>query len=75
MKQTQQNEWNYHFVLVKPIEVHQVEDIACHSSKADLDTAFKTQQNGGTDYDLAEYLRGKGYVSVSDFKIVKEQVQ
>jgi len=37
-----------------------------------LEAAFVQKQQSGSDYAVGEYLRDRGYVSVTDFRIVKE---
>jgi len=37
----------------------------------DLNMAFIHNEQEGSDYAVAEYIKAQGYVSVEDFKIVK----
>jgi hypothetical protein len=38
----------------------------------DLEAAFLQKWRSGSDYAVGECLRHKGYVSVTDFRIVKD---
>ena len=72
-KQIGREKWQYHFVLAKPTEVHDDEDSACLSAEEDLENAFRTKGEGGSDFEMASYLKRAGYLSVEDYKIIKEQ--
>jgi hypothetical protein len=72
LEQIAPNKWDYHFVLVKPNVQYQKEDTAVSEAERDLEMAFRQKQQTGSDYAVAEYLRAQGYVSVTNFHIVKE---
>ncbi len=44
------------------------EDEATAIATADLDEAFQFKAQSGSDVDVAECLRKKGYVTVDDFR-------
>lgn len=46
------------------------ERAAVSQAEQDLEAAFLQKHSSGSDHDVGEYLRDKGYVSVTDFKIV-----
>ncbi|MEW6173679.1 MAG: hypothetical protein AB1510_11550 [Bacillota bacterium] len=71
LKQIAPNKWDYHFVLVKPDVQYRQEDTAVSEAERDLDMAFRLKQQSGSDHVVAEYLRAQGYVSVTNFNIVK----
>jgi hypothetical protein len=72
LEQTVPNKWEYYFVLVDPSRIHTEESAAVSQAKKDLEAAFVQKQQSGSDYAVGEYLRDRGYVSVTDFRIVKE---
>lgn len=72
LKQTAPNQWDYHFVLVRPDQIHAEEERAVLQAERDLDAAFSKKQQFGSDQAVAEHLRGKGYLNVTGFKIVEE---
>ena len=72
LKQTNTNDWKYHFVLVKPEEHSEVEDDAVFQATQDLDLSFQEKEKTGSDFTVAEVLKSFGYISVSDFHIVSE---
>lgn len=72
LEQTAPNQWDYYFVLVKPDRHHAEETPAVSQAEKDLAAAFVHKQQAGSDYAVGEYLRGAGYVSVTDFNIVGE---
>ena len=72
LKQTATNNWDYHFVLVDPSRVSAKEEPAVSQAEKDLEAAFLQKQQSGSDYAVGEYLRNKGYISVTDFNIVKD---
>ena len=72
LKQIAPNQWDYHFVLVKPDVQYREEDKADSEAYRDLATAFHQMDQSGSEYAVAKYLRTQGYVSVTDFNIVKE---
>ena len=70
LKLTQKEEWEYHFVLVKPESVYSDEDRASAEAENDLSEANKVKVAGGSDAELAMELKRKGYLSVDDFNVV-----
>jgi hypothetical protein len=72
LKQTAPNTWDYHFVLVKPQQMHPQEDTATSEAEKDLQMAFQRKEESGSDYAVAEYLRAQGYVSVTGFQVVND---
>lgn len=72
-KQDSTNESNYHFVLVNPDVPFPNEDFAARTAELDLELAFQEKASGGSDFDVAQSLKDAGYLSVTDFKILKEQ--
>jgi hypothetical protein len=72
LEQTVPNKWEYYFVLVDPSRIHTEQSAAVSQAKKDLEAAFVQKQQSGSDYTVGEYLRDRGYVSVTDFRIVKE---
>jgi len=70
LKQTQNDEWIYHFVLVKPENIFSVEDQAVAEAENDIAEAYKVKHIGGTDAELAMELKQRGYLSVDNFNIV-----
>jgi len=71
LKQTEPDVWDYHFVLVKPQVTFHEEGDASSAAEKDLELAFNHKKQVGSDYIVAEYLKAEGYLSVSDFNIVK----
>jgi hypothetical protein len=37
-------------------------------ARSDLNEAFSVKAAGGSDFDLAEALKNKGYVKIDDFR-------
>jgi hypothetical protein len=72
LEQTAPDKWEHYYVLVDPGRVHAKEGLAVSQARKDLEAAFVQKQQSGSDHAVGEYLRDKGYVSVTDFKIVKE---
>ena len=72
LKQIGPEEWDYHFVIVKPHEHHTEAEAAFTQAEKDLNMAFLQKAKSESDFAVAEYLKANGYVSVTDFKIVKE---
>jgi len=61
------------FVLSRGVTVNEhykEEKSASSQAEEDLDAAFLHKEKLGSDFAVAEYLKAKGYVSVSDFNIV-----
>ena len=73
LKQISKDEWKYHFVLVRPIEVFDEEDAVAMATK-DLNNAFIQKNSAGSDISVAEYLKNQGYLSVEDFNVVKDNL-
>jgi hypothetical protein len=69
LKQTAPDHWDYHFVLVKPAQIYPKKKRAVLQAERDLDAAFAQKQLGGSDQAVAEHLRGKGYLSVTNFQV------
>ena len=68
-QQASPDQWVEHFCLVNPTCHLTTEDDASAAAKADLDGAFEVKAQGaGSDKDVAEFLRSKGYVSVDGFQ-------
>ena len=72
LEQTASNKWDYYFVLVDPGRIYSKEKLAVSQAEMDLEVAFLQKRRSGSDYAVGECLRDKGYVSVTDFRIVKE---
>jgi hypothetical protein len=70
LKLTRKDEWEYHFVLVKPESIHSEEAQATAEAENDMSEAYKVKEIGGSDPELAMGLRRKGYLRVNDFNIV-----
>lgn len=66
-------EWSEHFCLVNPSCPMNSEDEASGAAEADLVGAFALKSQGGSDGDVAEFLRNKGYVKVDDFRRAAEE--
>ena len=64
--------WSDHFCLVNPTCPVSSEDEASSAAEADLAGAFASKSQGGSDQNVAEFLRGKGYVRVDGFRRAKE---
>ena len=72
-KQLTTDESAYHFVLVNPDVTFPREDFASRTAELDLELAFQEKASGGSDFDVAQSLKDAGYLSVTDFKIAKQQ--
>ena len=72
LEQTILDEWEYYYILVDPSKVYAKEEPAVSQAREGLEAAFVQKQQSGSDYTVGEYLSDKGYISVTDFKIVKE---
>ena len=72
-KQVSETDWRDHFVLVNPQSRRADEEAAVAVAEADLAEAFAAKQNGGTDADLAMSLKSKGYLSVTGFRVIREE--
>jgi hypothetical protein len=64
--------WNDCFCLVKPTCHMRSEDEASSVAETDLAEAFALRSQGGSDQDVAGFLRGKGYVRVDGFRRAEE---
>lgn len=69
LKQTTGNKWEYHFVIVNPKNIHSKKQPAILEAEKDLQAAFQKKQQSGSDNAVGEYLRDKGYISVTGFKV------
>lgn len=72
LEQTASNKWDYYFVLVNLGRIYSKEKPAVSQAEMDLEAAFRQKRRFGSDYAVGECLRHKGYVSVTDFRIVKD---
>ena len=72
LEQTAPGKWEYYYVLVDHSRVYTRERLAVSQAKKDLEAAFVQKQRSGSDYAVGEYLSDKGYVNVTDFRIVEE---
>ena len=70
LKQIRNDEWKYHFVLVKPESVYADEDDAVNEAEKDISESYVVKEAGGTDADLAMSLKSKGYLNVDNYNIV-----
>ncbi len=57
LKLTQNDEWIYYFVLVKPKSIFPGEDQAVAEAENDISEAYKVKHIGGTDAELAMELK------------------
>lgn len=71
LKQVRPDEWEYHFVLVRPEDSHTQEETAVAEATRDLDGAFARRSQGLGDVAVAQALKSKGYVSVEGFQVVE----
>ncbi len=67
--------WSEFFCLVDPTCPLSSEDEASSAAEADLAEAFALKRHDGSDQDVAECLRGKGYVRVGGFRRAKEAAE
>jgi len=67
-KRTALGQWQEYFCLVNPTQRLEKEDDATLLAESDLNEAFSAKTGGGSDLDLAEILRNKGYVKIDDFQ-------
>jgi hypothetical protein len=65
-------QWVDHFCLVKPTCQLNNEDEATAAATADLSGAFAVKSQGGSDRDVAEFLRNEGYVKVDGFQRARD---
>jgi hypothetical protein len=71
LEQTAPDTWDYYFVLVDPDRIYTKQKPAVSQAEKDLEAAFLQKEQSGSDYAVGEYLRDRGYVSVTDFKIAR----
>ncbi len=71
LKQVRPNEWDYHFVIVRPEDLHTEEATAVAEATRDLDKAFASRSQSMGDFAVAQSLKSAGYVSVEGFKVVE----
>ena len=69
LKQTTGNKWEYYYVIVNPKKLQSKEPPAIFLAEKDLQDAFQKRQQSGTDNAVGEYLRDKGYINVTGFKV------
>ncbi len=72
LQQTSPDKWEPYFVIVKPSKVYVEEESAVLQAEKDLDAAFLQKERSGSDHAVGEYLSAKGYLSVNNFKMVKD---
>lgn len=71
LKQVRPDEWEYHFVIVRPETVHDEEESAVAEATRDLNRAFAGHSRRVGDLAVAHSLKGAGYVSVDGFQVVQ----
>jgi hypothetical protein len=71
LKQVRLDDWEYHFVIVRPKDLHAQEETAVAEATRDLDRAFASRNPRLGDVAIAEDLKRAGYVSVGGFKLVE----
>lgn len=71
LKQVRPDEWEYHFVIVRPEDLHGQEETAVTTATRDLDRAFASRSQRMDDVAVAQSLKNAGYVSVEDFHVVE----
>jgi hypothetical protein len=67
-KQVSDDQWTEHFCLVNPTWKTSTESEASSTAASDLDAAFEVKKRGGSDEELALFLRNKGYVTVDGYR-------
>jgi len=72
LKQVRPDDWEYHFVLVRPEDLLEQEKAAVAEATRDLDRAFAVRNPSLGDAAIAEDLKRAGYVSVGGFKVVEQ---
>ncbi len=70
LKEVRPDQWQYHFVLVRPRQVLADEDAASAQARQDLVFAFGQGEQAASER-VAEALKSLGYVSVDDFRVVQ----
>ena len=73
LRAIKKDEWEYHFVLVKPASVHPDEDTAASEAEKDISKAYQVKQIGRIDGEIAIKLRQLGYISVDNFNVVRKK--
>jgi len=71
LKQVRPDEWEYHFVIVRPEDLHAQEETAVAEATRDLDRAFASRSQSMGDIAVAQALKSIGYLSVEDFQVVE----
>lgn len=72
LKETRPDQWQYHFVLVRPDQVFADEDAASTQARQDLTLAFG-QGGQPASERVAAVLKSLGYISVDDFQVVDKR--
>jgi hypothetical protein len=73
LKQTSAGVWQYHFVLVNQNDCFLTEDQAVAQATGDLNAGFNRRAHAESNEALALYLKGRGYMNVTDFKIIPQE--
>jgi hypothetical protein len=71
LEQVRHKEWEYHFVIVRPEDLHTEEEAAVAEATRDLNRAFASRSQRMNDVAVAQSLRSAGYVSVEGFEVVE----
>lgn len=71
LEQVRPNEWEYHFVIVRPEDLHAEEGAAVAEATRDLNRAFASRSQSMSDVAVAQSLRNAGYVSVEGYNVVE----
>jgi uncharacterized protein YecA (UPF0149 family) len=71
-KETGPDSWVEHFCLVKPDAIFHEEDSASQTAEKHITEARALMDTGGNIRDFALSLRHKGYKSVSDFSVIRD---
>jgi len=71
-KETGLESWVEHFCLVKTDDVFDEEDSASETAEKHLAEARALMNAGGSIQDFALSLRHRGYKSVSDFRLIRD---
>jgi len=69
LKEARPEQWQYHFVLVRPDQVFADEDAASTQARQDLTLAFG-QGGQPASERVAAALKTLGYISLDDFRVV-----
>ena len=73
-KETAPDSWEEHFCLVKPDTVLSDEDSAASVAEEDLSAARTVVETGGS-HGFALSLRHKGYKSVADYHVARDETR